>query len=296
MSNVPGEYDGVFALGDRVSVKGGARNGRVVELLGDGRLMVQADPAVVAGGRSVASPRDLTHVALVCPGGMGQSENLLDRLARLLNEFPPWKSEAICRELAEELSASGREILDGSLSEKRNKELSVAEHHRANAQAAYLVGKRVRSSDGVIWKVHEWDAVGKDGWATIGDGAGRWDRPEQVEVIGTEVEDPEKDGWIEIACLSTDEADRLIAALRDPVVDPPTVRCLGDRIWSRRSSRLPNGSRIRQLGIRSPRATVEVEAPNGARIIRTIDSYDDAREVAQIAVLWDRPGQIEDRQ
>lgn len=111
------------------------------------------------------------------------ADEVLDRLARMLNEYPQWNGAAVCEALASELEDAGRELFrDGALSANRNHELSDAEHYEANAQAAYLVGKVVRDDQGRVFRITEWDALGKDGWATVGNGD-YWARPEDCTVL-----------------------------------------------------------------------------------------------------------------
>lgn len=88
--------------------------------------------------------------------------------------------------------------------------------------------------------------------------------------------------------LSTDGSEPPTHLLGDPILDPATAEHLGDQIWGRFSSWLPNGTRVRQIGYRPLRARVEVEGANGERCRRTIRTYDDARQVAQMALDWDR--------
>jgi hypothetical protein len=107
---------------------------------------------------------------------------VLDKLARMLNEYPHWNGPAVCETLAVMLADAGREIFDGSLPENRNRELSDAEHYEANALAAYLVGKVVRDENGRVFKITDWDRLGKDGWATVGNGI-YWTRPEDCTVL-----------------------------------------------------------------------------------------------------------------
>ena len=184
MMRDPGSDSGPIAVGERVAVKSDGREGQVIRVVDDGRVVVQADPVVIAGARFVASLENLKLQRGTDPAVRSAADELLDRLARLLNEYPASDYEAVCRELRELLAEAGREIFgSGPLQANRNPDISDVEHYEANAQAAYLVGRYIRDSNGAVWKVSEWDAVGKDGWATISDGAAHWDRPEQVEPI-----------------------------------------------------------------------------------------------------------------
>jgi hypothetical protein len=83
-------------------------------------------------------------------------------------------------------------------------------------------------------------------------------------------------------------ADCLADLIGDPVLDPATAEKLGNRIWGRFSTRLPNGARVRQLGFEPRRARVEVEGLNGERCTCMIRTHRDAQEVAAMALRWDR--------
>lgn len=75
--------------------------------------------------------------------------------------------------------------MSSHLPDNRNREMTDQEHDDANYAAQTLLGRWVRDtedSEERVWRVTDWDPVGKDGWATIS-GEDCWARPEAVTVI-----------------------------------------------------------------------------------------------------------------
>lgn len=64
-------------------------------------------------------------------------------------------------------------------------ELSDEEYEQVARDAHGLVGKVIRDEEGRLWRVKDWDPVGKDGWATI-DNDIYWTRPDDAQVVDAE--------------------------------------------------------------------------------------------------------------
>jgi hypothetical protein len=134
------------------------------------------------------------------------------------------------------------------------------------------------------------DADALDFLAGYLSGVAAWGEVEVETIIAAVVETgrhiPGAHGVDEIH--APEHVDCLADLIGDPVFDPATTEKLENRIWGRFSTRLPNGARVRQLGFEPRRARVEVEGLHGERCTCMIRTHRDAREVAAMALRWDR--------
>lgn len=84
----------------------------------------------------------------------------------------------------------GRDEFDPGNLPENDSGLTYDEYVEVARAAHVLLGKWIVDGNGV-WQVTCWDADGKDGWATIGNGT-HWNRPEEVELAELHEAEPRK--------------------------------------------------------------------------------------------------------